>query len=194
MRRLLLLFLVSATAFSYVIEYSGSVDVYYRCSPYITEFGICYGDRTDLLFSMSLLAAVFTIIYFLRIQLAGLKPSTLVGYLAFVAAAMACETVALSGDVLVAVFYTAALSALAYTLVVSLGLSEALILALAALATVAIKGGEVLAASPYALNLQRCSCKTNLKDAKNQAYKKVEPIINAGLAYSSSAYLRIREF
>jgi hypothetical protein len=44
MRRLLLLFLLSATAFSYVIEYSGSVDVYYRCSPYVTEFGICYGD------------------------------------------------------------------------------------------------------------------------------------------------------
>ena len=109
--------------------------------------------RTDQLFSMSLLAAVFTIIYFLLIQLAGLKPSTLVGYLAFVAAAMAGVAVALSGDVLVAVFYTAALSALVYTLVVSLGLSEALILALAAIATVAVRGGEVLAVSAHALNL-----------------------------------------
>jgi len=44
MRRLLLIFLLTATAFSYVIEYSGSVDVYYRCSPYVTEFGICHGD------------------------------------------------------------------------------------------------------------------------------------------------------
>jgi len=145
--------------------------------------------RTDLLFNMSLLAAVFTVIYFLLIQLAGLKPSTLVGYLAFVAAAMAGVAVALSGDVLVAVFYTAALSALVYTLVVSLGLSEVLILALAALATVAIRGGEVLAVSAHALNLQRCSCKTNLKDAKNQAYKKVEPIINAG-SQAADRYIR----
>ena len=145
--------------------------------------------RTDLLFSMSLLAAVFTIIYFILIQLAGLKPSTLVGDLAFFAAAMAYVAVALSGDVLVAVLYTAALSALAYTLVVSLGLSEALILALAALATVAIRGGEMLAASPYALNLQRCSCKTNLKDAKNLAYEKVEPIINAG-SQAADRYIR----
>jgi hypothetical protein len=30
MLRLLLVLLLSATAFSYVIEYSGSVDVYYR--------------------------------------------------------------------------------------------------------------------------------------------------------------------
>ncbi|MFZ8841485.1 MAG: hypothetical protein ACO2PM_21705 [Pyrobaculum sp.] len=66
---------------------------------------------------------------------------------------MACVAMALSGDVLVAVLYTAALSALVYTLVVSLGLSEALILALAALATVAIRGGEVLAVSAHALNL-----------------------------------------
>jgi hypothetical protein len=44
MRRLLLLFLLTATAFSYVIEYSGSVDVYYRCGAYVTEFGICHGD------------------------------------------------------------------------------------------------------------------------------------------------------
>jgi len=44
MRRLLLLFLLSATALSYVIEYNGSVDVHYRCSPYVTEFGTCYGD------------------------------------------------------------------------------------------------------------------------------------------------------
>ena len=44
MRRLLLIFLLTATAFSYVIEYSGSVNVYYRCGAYVTEFGICYGD------------------------------------------------------------------------------------------------------------------------------------------------------
>jgi hypothetical protein len=109
--------------------------------------------------------------------------------LAFVVVAMAGVAVALSGDVLVAVLYTAALSALVYSLVVSIGLSEALILALAALATVAIRGGEELAVSAHALNLQRCSCKTNLKDAKNQAYKKVEPIINAG-SQAADRYIR----
>jgi len=39
-----MLFLLSATAFTCVIEYSGSVDVHYRCSPYVTEFGNCYVD------------------------------------------------------------------------------------------------------------------------------------------------------
>lgn len=136
--------------------------------------------RPNELLQMALLTAVLVMIYYLVGQLLGWRPSTFLAYLALVLLVVPAVAVFLSGDFMAFVIYTGVLAALVYTIAVNLGNPEGATLALSAAAVAALKGSMFLAVTPLAVKLNKCICKSNLADARKEAYKKVENQLKTG--------------
>ena len=144
--------------------------------------------RIDELFNMSLLTAGLVLVYFSMSMLLGMRISTFVAYLAVAVLLAVAVAAAFSGDLLVAAVFNAAFLALAYLVAVNAVDAERAVLALSAAALLGSRLGQALFLLSPAL-ATKCSCRGNLEEAKREAFKRVEGMLNAGRK-AAEAYLR----